>query len=63
MTMALIVSFLLLGQATPPPVVGPQAGSLVIDGGGETRRAGKFVELAGGPDSEFVVIPTASERR
>ena len=62
MTIALITSLLLFGQ-TGAPTVGPQAGSLVIDGGAnnpETIR--RFVELAGGPESQFVVIPTASER-
>jgi aminobenzoyl-glutamate utilization protein B len=62
MKTALIASLLLFGQ-TGEPTVGPRAGSLVIDGGGnnsETVR--RFVELAGGPESEFVVIPTASER-
>ena len=46
-----------------PPEVGPARGSLVIVGGGRqgseiTRR---FVELAGGPEAEFVLIPTANE--
>ncbi len=46
-----------------PPEVGPPNGALVIVGGGKqgpeiTRR---FVELAGGPDAEFVMIPTANE--
>jgi aminobenzoyl-glutamate utilization protein B len=62
MTMALIASLVLFGQ-TGAPSVGPRAGTLVIDGGAnnpETKR--RFVELAGGPAAEFVVIPTASER-
>ena len=45
-------------------MVGPHSGTLVIDGGGQnpaTIRA--FVTLAGGPDSEFVLIPTANEVR
>ena len=60
MTTALIVSFVMLAQ--PGPVVGPSSGSLVIDGGGQnpsTVRA--FVSLAGGPDAEIVMIPTANE--
>jgi cyanophycinase len=45
------------------PEVGPARGTLVIVGGGEVVPpiAARFVALAGGPDSEFVVIPTASE--
>jgi aminobenzoyl-glutamate utilization protein B len=62
MTAALIVSLFLLGQANPAPVVGPPSGSLVIDGGGETSQSReKFVALAGGHASEFVLIPTATE--
>ncbi len=62
MTAVLIISFSLLNQANPVPVVGPASGSLVIDGGGETPQSReKFVALAGGPASEFVLIPTATE--
>ena len=62
MTESLIVSFFLLGQPNPAPVVGPPSGSLVIDGGGETSQSReKFVSLAGGSASEFVLIPTAME--
>jgi aminobenzoyl-glutamate utilization protein B len=63
MSAALIVSLVLVSQASPSPTVGPARGSLVIDGGAtnaETRQ--RFVALAGGPDAEFVVIPTADER-
>lgn len=43
--------------------VGPKKGSLVIVGGGNipTEISGKFIELAGGKDANFVYIPTASE--
>jgi cyanophycinase len=44
--------------------VGPKRGSLVIVGGGALGRTEilrRFVELAGGPDSPIVVIPTAGE--
>ena len=64
MTPALIASFVLLAQPGPSsePMVGPKSGSLVIVGGGHTPAAvGTFVTLAGGPDSEFVLIPTAAE--
>ena len=43
--------------------MGPKSGTLVIDGGAHTPEAVRaFVSLAGGPDSEFVLIPTASEQ-
>ena len=62
MTAPLMVSFFLLVQPNPAPAVGPPAGSLVIDGGGETSQSReRFVALAGGPASEFVLIPTATE--
>jgi cyanophycinase len=61
MTTALIVSFCLLAQPESP-VVGPAAGALVVDGGAETTASiNKFVALAGGTDSQFVLIPTATE--
>jgi cyanophycinase len=45
----------------PSPTVGPAKGSLVIVGGGtvvpEIRN--RFVDLAGGVDANFVLIPTA----
>ncbi len=45
------------------PVVGPTNGSLVIVGGGlkDTNIINRFIELAGGPASPIVVIPTANE--
>jgi aminobenzoyl-glutamate utilization protein B len=60
MTAVLIASLILLTQVDRAPAVGPRSGSLVIDGGGEPpETADRFVELAGGPESEFVLIPTA----
>jgi cyanophycinase len=43
--------------------VGPGKGALVIVGGGSLgpEIIARFVELAGGPESRFVVIPTATE--
>src|SRR6185503_7817043 len=45
------------------PKVGPAAGALVIHGGGRLDREtiSEIVKLAGGPDSPFVIIPTAEE--
>ena len=47
--------------ASNPEAVGPDKGWLVIVGGGMTTNEVKdrFVALAGGPDANFVVIPTA----
>jgi cyanophycinase len=41
---------------------GPAKGTLIIVGGGNTDGTGiveKFIELAGGPDAKFVIVPTA----
>jgi cyanophycinase len=54
--------FALLGVARmmPAQTVGPEKGWLIIDGGGEPDEVKKrFVESAGGPDANFVLIPTA----
>jgi cyanophycinase len=54
------------GQAPPKPAVapeyGPPNGSLVIVGGGSTDGTpimDKFIELAGGLDKKFIIVPTA----
>jgi cyanophycinase len=49
--------------ATVAAESGPERGSLVIVGGGQLTReiVARFVELAGGPDAECVMIPTAGE--
>src|SRR4029077_325126 len=43
--------------------VGPDQGSLVIVGGGAVgpEIVARFVALAGGPESELLCVPTASE--
>jgi cyanophycinase len=44
------------------PEYGPPKGTLVIIGGGNTNGTGvveKFIQLAGGPDAKFVIVPTA----
>src|SRR2546426_5493189 len=44
------------------PEYGPARGTLVIVGGGNTNNTGiieKFIQLAGGPDANFVIVPTA----
>src|SRR4051812_44377997 len=62
MLMLLIAATACLGVGSTPSV-GPKAGSLLIHGGGNIAPevAARFVELAGGHDAEFVVIPTANE--
>ncbi|HEX6973724.1 MAG TPA: cyanophycinase [Vicinamibacterales bacterium] len=49
-------------EPSAPPEYGPAKGTLVIVGGGSTEGTGiveKFIELAGGPDAKFVIVPTA----
>ncbi len=49
-----------------PPEYGPATGTLVIVGGGSTEGTGiveKFIELAGGPDKKFIIVPTAGGNR
>ena len=68
MTIAWLASIAILAQTAPrmppPSRFGrPSDGSLVIVGGGQLgpEIVGRFVDLAGGPDAEVVVIPTATE--
>jgi len=49
-----------------PPEYGPAKGTLVIVGGGNLEGTGvveKFIQLAGGPDAAFVIVPTAAGNR
>jgi cyanophycinase len=57
---------LLLAPATTwsqgAPEYGPAKGTLLIVGGGSLSEGGipeKFIELAGGKDAKFVIVPTA----
>ncbi len=53
-------------QATEAPEYGPAKGTLVIVGGGNLNGSGineKFIELAGGPEKNFVIVPTAGGNR
>jgi cyanophycinase len=50
------------GSPGSDPEYGPPKGTLVIIGGGSTANTGimeKFIELAGGRDAKFVIVPTA----
>lgn len=57
----LIVLFVVAGTVPTGQQFGPQAGALVLAGGAVRDPAilAKFLDLAGGPDSPIVVIPTA----
>jgi cyanophycinase len=51
-----------LTASQSPPEYGPAKGTLVIIGGGNTLGTGiveKFIEIAGGPEKNFVIVPTA----
>jgi len=48
------------------PEYGPAKGRLVIVGGGNLNGSGieeKFIQLAGGPDKNFIIVPTAGGNR
>ena len=55
-----------LSRAQEPPEYGPAKGTLLIVGGGTLTGSGiseKFIELAGGPEKNFVIVPTAGGNR
>jgi len=50
------------GAHQEPPEYGPATGTLVIVGGGGMDGTGiieKFIQLAGGPEKKFIIVPTA----
>src|SRR3954468_1315522 len=52
--------------AQEQPEYGPAKGTLLIVGGGNLNGSGineKFIELAGGPEKNFVIVPTAGGNR
>jgi cyanophycinase len=52
--------------ALDAPEYGPAKGTLLIVGGGNTNGTGiveKFIELAGGKEKNFVIVPTAGGNR
>lgn len=60
-TLAVGLSALGVAMAANPVSSGPPKGALVVGGGNDVPEIrAKFVELAGGPDARFVLIPTAS---
>ncbi len=55
-----------LAQTADTPEYGPAKGTLLIVGGGNLTGSGineKFIELAGGKDKNFVIVPTAGGNR
>lgn len=67
-TTVLLCSLSLVAQqaSAPAPEYGPANGTLVIVGGGNLEGTGiieKFIELAGGPDKKFIIVPTAGGNR
>jgi cyanophycinase len=53
-------------RAQEAPEYGPPKGTLLIVGGGNLTGTGineKFIDLAGGPDKNFVIVPTAGGNR
>jgi cyanophycinase len=63
LNVSILATLALLAQDAAAPSVGPARGALVIVGGGQLgpEIVKRFVALAGGPDAEVVMIPTASE--
>jgi cyanophycinase len=54
------------GSSQEVPEYGPPRGTLVIAGGGGLEGTGiieRFIQLAGGPEKKFVVVPTAGGNR
>jgi cyanophycinase len=54
------------GATQEAPEYGPARGTLVIVGGNMSRTSpiyDKFIQLAGGPDAKFVIVPTAGGNR
>lgn len=64
-TTAISVGLILPTFALAEATFGPPRGALVIVGGGGADKDGviarRFIELAGGPQAEFVIFPTAGE--
>ena len=59
---ALIAGAAITGAYQDTPEYGPARGTLIIVGGGSTDGTGiveKFIQIAGGPDKKFVIVPTA----
>ena len=65
-TLGLLLIFSLPASPQQAPEYGPAKGTLLIVGGGTldgTGIAEKFIQLAGGKDKKFVIVPTAGGNR
>jgi len=67
-TLSLVAALVLAPRAAvqQTPEYGPAKGTLVIVGGGSAEGTGileKFIELGGGPEGRFVIVPTAGGNR
>lgn len=65
-TLLFVASLPLSARQAAAPQYGPPKGTLVIVGGGSTAGTNiveRFIELAGGPDKKFVIVPTAGGNR
>jgi cyanophycinase len=61
-----VAVFLVVALRAPAAEYGPERGTLVIQGGGPAEGTGvleTFVNLAGGPTTKIIVIPTAGGNR
>ncbi len=60
----ILISSIVSFSVNEVDTIGPESGALVIAGGGSLGEEiiNRFLELAGGPDSPIVLIPTASGR-
>ena len=63
MKLHVVVLLALLHCASGAETIGPEKGALVVVGGGRmaSEIVQRFIELAGGIDAPFVIIPTANE--
>jgi len=64
LTLAILASAVASSQQAPE--YGPAKGTLLVIGGGNLKGSGineKFIELAGGPDARYVIVPTAGGNR
>ncbi len=59
----LLITMLLAGQLAAQPLIGPEKGSLIIVGGGTVGVEiwERFVSLAGGPNANIIIVPTAGD--
>jgi len=58
-----VVVFTIACSTIAQKSAGPTNGTLIVDGGGATEPVvRRFVELAGGPQAQIVVIPTAASQ-